>query len=83
LSGILKRASLLGHNTKLVTDTAAVMVKAAASHSGVHAARKRMKKGKSRRRIDGVLEALDLKKVEDGINVFLSRCQEEPSLQSS
>lgn len=68
---ILKRASLLGGNARLISDTAAVAVKAAASHSSVHAARKRMKKGKSRRRIDGVLEVLDLKKVEDGINVFL------------
>jgi putative transposase len=71
LMGILKKASLLGGNTKLITDTAAVMVKAAASHSSIHAARKRMRKGKSRRRIDGVLETLDLKRVEDETNAFL------------
>ena len=68
---ILKEASLLGGNTRLISDTAAVAVKAAASHSSIHAARKRMKKGKPRRRIDGVLEVLDLKTVEDWINVFL------------
>ena len=42
-------------------DAAAITIKAAASASSLHAARKRMKKGKSRRQAAKTLESLDLK----------------------
>ena len=43
---ILKKAYLLRGNMRLISDTATVAVKAAASHSSIHATRKRMKKGR-------------------------------------
>lgn len=56
---------------RLLENTAAVEIKAASLRSSIHGARKRMKKGKSRRQISRVLEGLDLKKVEDETNAIL------------
>jgi putative transposase len=69
LEEILERASQLGDNLKLIADAAAVAVKAAASHSSIHGARKRMKKGRSRRHINRIFEGLDLRKVQDETNL--------------
>lgn len=71
LVGILDNASTAKHNRKLLSDAAAVTVKAASLRSSIHGARKRMKRGKSRRRIAAVLEGLDLEKVEDETNSVL------------
>ena len=68
---ILDNASIPKRTRRLLADTAAVTVKAASLRSSIHGARKRMKKGKSRRRIAAVLEGLDLNKVEDEINSIL------------
>ena len=68
---VLNNASYIIHNQRLVSDAAAVTIKAASSHSSIHGARKRMRKGKSRRQIARVLENLDLKKVEDETNSIL------------
>lgn len=71
LGGILEQTSRTGHNLRLIRDATAVVVKAAASRSSIHGARKRMKKGKSRRQINRVFEELDLKKVEGETNAVL------------
>ena len=71
LKQILDRASKTACNRKLLSDTAAVTIKATSSRSSIHGARKRMKRGKSRRQIARVLEGLDLKKVEDETNAVL------------
>ena len=71
LKEVLGRASNMVCNRKLLSDTAAVTIKAASSRSSIHGARKRMKRGKSRRQIARVLEGLDLKKVEDETNAVL------------
>ncbi len=68
---VLDNASYVKRNQRLLHDAAVVTVKAACSRSSIHGARKRMKKGMSRRRIAAVLEGLDLKKVEDGTNSIL------------
>ena len=68
---VLDNASYVKRNRMLLHDAAVVTVKAACSRSSIHGARKRMKKGMSRRRIAAVLEGLDLKKVEDGTNSIL------------
>ena len=68
---VLNNASCRIHNQRLVSDAAAVTIKAASSHSSIHGARKRMRKGKSRRQIARVLENLDLKKVENETNSIL------------
>ena len=64
LKEVLDRASNTVCNRKLLSDAAAVTVKAASSRSSIHGARKRMKRGKSRRQIARVLEGLNLRKVE-------------------
>lgn len=71
LRDVLNRASDVKCNQKLLSDAAAVTIKAATSRSSIHGARKRMKKGKSRRQIARVFEGLDLKKVEDEINLAI------------
>lgn len=68
---ILDNASTTRHNRKLLSDTAGVTIKAAALRSSIHSARKRMKRGRSRRRIAAVLEGLNLKSVEDETNSIL------------
>ena len=68
---ILNKASHIIHKRRLVSDAAAVTIKAASSRTSIHGARKRMKRGKSRRQIARVLEGLDLKKIEDETNSIL------------
>jgi len=68
---ILNSASVKKYKQRLLTDAAAVTMKAAAARSSIHGARKRMKKGKSRRQIARVLESLDLKNVEGATNLIL------------
>ena len=71
LTTVLKNASCVIHNQRLVSDATTVTIKSASAHSSIHGARKRMRKGKSRRQIARVLENLNLKKVEDEINSIL------------
>ncbi len=52
---VLDNASYAKRNRRLLHDAAAVTVKAVCSHSSIHGARKRMKKGKSRRQIARVM----------------------------
>jgi len=71
LIDVLDSSSVKNYNIYLLKDVAAVTIKAAAARSSIHGARKRMKKGKSRRQIARVLESLDLKNVEDATNLLL------------
>jgi putative transposase len=71
LTTILNNASKTVHKQRLVSDAASVVIKAASLRSSIHGARKRMKRGKSRRQIARVLEGLDLNKVEDETNSIL------------
>jgi putative transposase len=68
---ILSNASVKNHNRKLFSDTAVTTIKAAASRSSIHGARKRMRKGRSRRQIARVLEGLDLEGVTKEVNLVL------------
>jgi len=68
---ILNNASTKKHPEKLLRDTASVTIKAAANRSSIHGARKRMRKGKSRRQIARVLEGLDLQGVAKEVNLVL------------
>ena len=68
---ILDKASHIVHKQRLISDAAAVTIKAASSRTSIHGARKRMRRGRSRRQIARVLESLDLKKVEDETNTIL------------
>src|SRR5271157_2242442 len=68
---ILNNASEVVYKQRLVSDAAAVTIKAASSHSSIHGARKRMKRGKSRRQIARVLEELDLNLVESETDLVL------------
>lgn len=72
LIALLDSASVLKKwSGKLLQNTVAVEIKAASLRSSIHGARKRMRKGKSRRQISRVLEGLDLKWVEDETNAIL------------
>ena len=72
LVALLDSASVLKKwSGKLLQNTVAVEIKAASLRGSIHGARKRMKKGKSRRQISRVLEGLDLKRVEDETNAIL------------
>ena len=72
LVALLDSASVLKTwSGKLLQNTVAVEIKAVSLRSSIHGARKRMKKGKSRRQISRVLEGLDLKRVEDETNAIL------------
>jgi len=70
---ILTNASAIHHTAKLLRDTASVTIKAASSRSSIHGARKRMRKGKSRRQIARVLEGLELEKTVNETNIILRR----------
>lgn len=68
---ILDNSTVTLYNPRLLNDAAAVVIKAASTRSSIHGARKRMKRGKSRRQIARVLEGLDLKKIEDETNSII------------
>jgi putative transposase len=68
---ILDAASVRKHTKTLLKDAAFVTIKAASARSSIHGARKRMKKGKSRRQIARVLEGLDLQGVAKEVNLVL------------
>ena len=71
LTTILNNSTVTQHNQPLLNDAVAVAIKAASTRSSIHGARKRMKRGKSRRQIARVLEGLDLETVEDETNLTL------------
>ncbi len=68
---VLDNATIVSFSKKLLRDAAVTTIKAASSRSSIHGARKRMKRGKSRRHIARVLEGLNLRKVEDRTNSIL------------
>ncbi len=71
LTKVLDNSTATRHNQELLNNTVAVAIKAASTRSSIHGARKRMKRGKSRRQIARVLEGLDLDAVEDETNSIL------------
>lgn len=71
LIALLDNASAVKRSRRLLADTASTEIKAASLRSSIHGARKRMKKGKSRRQISRVFEGLNLKKVEGETNAIL------------
>ena len=71
LMAILNNASILKRKRKLLADAAAVTIKAASARTSIHGARKRMRKGKSRRQIARVFEGLDVEKVAKETNLIL------------
>jgi len=68
LIGLLDSSSVKKCNIRLLKDAASVTIKAVSACSSIHAARKRMKQGKSRRQIARVLEGLELATLENEIN---------------
>jgi hypothetical protein len=70
---ILNNSSIPRHKRKLLADTAAITIKAASNRTSIHGARKRMRRGKSRRQIARVLEGLDLEKVSKETNLILRK----------
>lgn len=73
LEHLLSSSTTKTFRQQTLRDAAAITIKAAANASSLHAARKHMKKGKSRRQAAKTLENLDLKTLLKQANKHLSR----------
>lgn len=73
LEDVLSSSTTKTFKKQTLRDAAAITTKAAANSSSLHAARKHMKKGKSRRQAAKTLESLDIDKTVDQANRHLKR----------